>query len=237
MCRPAGTTSWRRTFVVGALAVSATSRILAEAPSTPPTAGELAETRITMSMAPQIAARRVAFEDKSSERLRAVVMGASPTLVEPAAPIGFAQLNRGRPLRTGSRKTAWMDYMLDSGVPAWSLRHVANERFDVSASDRPAGVAPVALISGPAVSVSGYRGFDLSTSPLSGAANVLAPGAWLAPGASGSHSVQMPSPLTPMGAAPVTVGDAGLPSIPIAAPTSAAGVAAGAASVPMRTGQ
>jgi hypothetical protein len=237
MSLPDCATCWQYFFVAGALAVSGAPRILAEAPPALQTASERADARGTLSIAPQLAANGAALEGESLERLRAVVMGASPTLAEPATPAGITALGGARTLRANSHRTAWMDYMLASSVPAWSLRLATNTRFEVRAADPPVGAAPAVLITGLAVPASGFGRFEVSAAMPPGAANTFAPGAWTTPVDIGSRSALMPSPLTSMRAAPITASDAGLLSVPLTAPPSAAGAAAGAAAVPLLPSQ
>jgi hypothetical protein len=222
-------------LVAGALVASATPRILAVTALAPKTTSEQPDACGTLSIAPQLAAPSGAMEPNSSERLRMIVLGPSPTLAEPATPPGAA-LSGPRAAVASSRKTAWMDYMLASSVPAWSLRLTTKSQFEVTASDRPADASPTVLVSGTAAPASGYARFDLTAASAAGASHTLAPGSWTSWGDAGGRSVLLPSPITSMRDSALSSGDAGLLSIPLAAPPSAAGAAAGAASVP-RQGQ
>jgi hypothetical protein len=224
-------------LAAGVLAVFTTGRIPAEASPPRPSSGDQAEQACTLSMDPQLAVQTAIVGAQTTERLCVLVLGASPTLLEPAPPPGIGSLGGNRAAAAGSRKTAWMDYMLAPLVPAWSLRLTTKSAFEMNASDRLSSAAPPILVTGAGGSGAAYGKFGFSFEAPASPSSSLAPGAWTAFGDAGARSALLPSPLTSLRDAPAEAGDAMLLRTQLAAPPSAAGAAAGAAPVPLLPGK
>jgi hypothetical protein len=224
-----------RVFVAGAIAVSSAPCVGADAPPSSQAPAEETEAG-TLSIAPQ-RTTRVDVSVQTVERMGMVVFGASPTLHEPATPPGIESLGGRRPAAAGSRKTAWMDYMLAPTVPAWSLRLTAKSGFEMSGSGRQVVAPAPALVTDGAASGGGFGKFGFSgVAPVSRSTS-LAPGAWTAFGDAGARSALLPTPIMSLRASAGDVG-AGAPlSTQLTAPPSTSGTAAGAAPMPLLKGQ
>jgi hypothetical protein len=224
-----------RIIVAGAVLISGAELACAQAARLTPGGDAQAEPS-TLSMAPQ-RATHVDVSIQTVERMGMVVFGASPTLHEPATPPGIDSLGGRREVAKGSRKTAWMDYMLAPVVPAWSLRLTAKSGFEMNGSGQQSVAIPPALVTEGVASGGGYGNFGFSGVAPTNRATPLAPGAWTAFGDAGARSALLPTPITSLRAATVDVSGANLVPTQLSVPPSTAGTAAGAAPMPLPSGK
>jgi hypothetical protein len=216
-------------FVAGAVAVSTGGAICADAMPSGSLAVEATDVATTLSMAPQHPVI-VEVGAQTIERLWVLVLGVSPTLLEPATVPGIDSLGAGRLPPTSSRKTAWMDYMLSPMAPAWSLRLATKSGFEMTGSERPSlATSPLGLEAEAAASGRGFGKFGLSGAAPASPSTSLTPGAWSAFGDAGVRSALMPTPITSLRGSAAEFSDAGLLPTSLSTPTSTAGAAAGAA--------
>jgi hypothetical protein len=224
-----------RVFVAGAIAVSAAPCVAADAPPSSPAPTEQTDAS-TLSIEPQ-RATRADVSVQTVERMGMVVFGASPTLHEPATPAGIDSLGGGRKPAAGSRKSAWMDYMLAPTVPAWSLRLRAKSGFEMSGSGRHVVAPAPALVTDGAATGGGFGKFGFSGVAPASRSMSLAPGAWTAFGDAGARSALLPTPIMSLRASAGDIGNSPVVPTQLTAPTSTAGTAAGAAPMPLLKGQ